>query len=241
MMAQPKGTKAMRVLLIEDNEAVSQMIELLLSGKGFNVTAAGLGEEGIDYAKSYDYDAIVLDLQLPDMSGHQVLKELRLAKVQTPVLMLSGNMAVEAKVKSLGFGADDYMTKPFHRDELIARINAIVRRAQGHAQTIITTGKLNVNLDSRTVEAKGVRIPVTGREYQILELLSLRKGATLSKNMVLDHLYGGMDEPEIKIIDVFICKLRKKLAAACDGEQYIETIWGSGYRMHDVPAIKVAA
>ena len=231
----------MRVLLIEDNEAVSQMIELLLSGKGFNVTAAGLGEDGIDYAKSYDYDAIVLDLQLPDMSGHQVLKALRLAKVQTPVLMLSGNMAVEAKVKSLGFGADDYMTKPFHRDELIARINAIVRRAQGHAQTIITTGKLNVNLDSRTVEAKGVRIPVTGREYQILELLSLRKGATLSKNMVLDHLYGGMDEPEIKIIDVFICKLRKKLAAACDGEQYIETIWGSGYRMHDPQPMKVAA
>ena len=231
----------MRVLVIEDNEAVSQMIELMLTGKGFNVTIAALGEEGIDYAKSYDYDAIVLDLQLPDMSGHQVLKELRLAKIQTPVLMLSGNMQVEAKVKSLTSGADDYLTKPFHKDELIARINAIVRRAQGHSQTIITTGKLNVNLDSRTVEAKGVRVPVTGREYQLLELLSLRKGATLTKSMVLDHLYGGMDEPEIKIIDVFICKLRKKLAAACDGEQYIETIWGSGYRMHDVPTMKAAA
>ena len=231
----------MRVLIIEDNEAVSQMIELMLSGKGFNVTAAALGEEGIDYAHSYDYDAIVLDLQLPDMSGFEVLKKLRQAKVQTPVLMLSGNMAVDAKVKSLSTGADDYMTKPFHRDELIARIHAIVRRAQGHAQTVITTGKLSVNIDSRTVDAKGVRVPVTGREYQILELLSLRKGATLSKNMVLDHLYGGMDEPEIKIIDVFICKLRKKLAAACDGEQYIETIWGSGYRMHDAAAMRVAA
>ncbi len=231
----------MRVLIIEDNEAVSQMIELMLSGKGFNVTAAALGEEGVDYAQSCDYDAIVLDLQLPDMSGFEVLKKLRQAKVQTPVLMLSGNMAIDAKVKSLSTGADDYMTKPFHRDELIARIHAVVRRAQGHAETVITTGKLNVNLDSRTVEAKGVRVRVTGREYQILELLSLRKGATLSKNMVLDHLYGGMDEPEIKIIDVFICKLRKKLAAACDGEQYIETIWGSGYRLHDAPAMRAAA
>jgi two-component system, cell cycle response regulator CtrA len=230
----------MRVLLIEDNEAVSQVIELMLKGKGFNVTVTGLGEEGIDFAKSYDYDVIMLDLQLPDMSGYQVLKTLRTAKVKTPVLVLSGNMSVEAKVKSLSAGADDYMTKPFHRDELIARLHAIARRAQGHAQTVITTGKLDVNLDTRTVEAKGVRVHVTGREYQIIELLSLRKGVTLTKNMVLDHLYGGMDEPEIKIIDVFICKLRKKLAAACDGEQYIETVWGSGYRLHQAPLTAVA-
>ena len=231
----------MRVLLIEDNEAVSQMIELMLKGKGFNVSVAGLGEEGIDFAKSYDYDVVVLDLQLPDMSGYEVLKTLRTAKVKTPVLMLSGNMSIEAKVKSLSCGADDYMTKPFHRDELIARIHAIARRSQGHAQTVISTGKLSVNLNSRTVEAKGVRVHITGREYQILELLSLRKGVTLTKNMVLDHLYGGMDEPEIKIIDVFICKLRKKLAAACDGEQYIETVWGSGYRLHEAPPLNAAA
>jgi two-component system cell cycle response regulator CtrA len=108
-----------------------------------------------------------------------------------------------------------------------------VRRSQGHSQTVIATGKLSVNLDSRTVEAKGARVPVTAREYQILELLSLRKGATLSKELLMDHLYGGMDEPEVKIIDVFICKLRKKLAIVCDGEQYIQTVWGSGYRLDD--------
>jgi len=153
--------------------------------------------------------------------------------VQTPVLILSGNAIVEAKVKALGFGADDYMTKPFHKDELIARVQAVVRRSKGHSQSVITTGKLVVNLDTKTAEANGQRVHVTGKEYQMLELLALRKGTTLTKEMFLNHLYGGMDEPEMKIIDVFICKLRKKLAAACDGEQYIETVWGRGYVMRD--------
>ena len=230
----------MHVLLIEDNRAVAEMIKLLLSGKGFNIAAADCGEDGIDLAKRYNYDIIILDLQLPDISGLQVLRTLRSSAITTPVMVLSGNMVVDAKVKALGIGADDYLTKPFHKDELIARIQAVVRRSQGHSQTVIATGKLSVNLDSRTVEAKGVRVPVTAREYQILELLSLRKGAILSKDLLMDHLYGGMDEPETKIIDVFICKLRKKLATVCDGEQYIQTVWGSGYRLDDT-TMKVAA
>jgi two-component system cell cycle response regulator CtrA len=223
----------MHVLLIEDNKTVADMIKLVLEGRGFNITAAECGEDGIALAKSYTYDIIILDLQLPDISGLQVLKSLRSAAIETPVLILSGNMVVDAKVNALRIGADDYLTKPFHKDELIARLYAVVRRSQGHSQTVIATGKLCVNLDSRTVEAKGVRVPVTAREYQILELLSLRKGATLSKELLMDHLYGGMDEPEVKIIDVFICKLRKKLATVCDGEQYIQTVWGSGYRLED--------
>jgi two-component system, cell cycle response regulator CtrA len=230
----------MHVLLIEDNRAVAEMIKLLLSGKGFNIAVADCGEDGIDLAKRYNYDIIILDLQLPDISGLQVLRTLRSSAIATPVLVLSGNMVVDAKVKALGIGADDYLTKPFHKDELIARLHAVVRRSLGHSQTVIATGKLSVNLDSRTVEAKGVRVPVTAREYQILELLSLRKGATLSKDLLMDHLYGGMDEPEAKIIDVFICKLRKKLACVCDGEQYIQTVWGSGYRLDDT-AMKAAA
>ena len=230
----------MHVLLIEDNKAVAEMIKLLLAGKGFNIAVADCGEDGIDLAKRYNYNIIILDLQLPDISGLQVLRTLRSSAIVTPVMVLSGNMVVDAKVKALGIGADDYLTKPFHKDELIARIHAVVRRSQGHSQTVIATGKLCVNLDSRTVEAKGVRVPVTAREYQILELLSLRKGATLSKDLLMDHLYGGMDEPEAKIIDVFICKLRKKLAAVCDGEQYIQTVWGSGYRLDDT-SMKAAA
>jgi two-component system, cell cycle response regulator CtrA len=230
----------MRVLLIEDDGAVARSIELMLRSEGFNIYTTDLGEEGVDLGKLYDYDVIVLDLQLPDMSGFEVLKNLRTAKVRTPVLILSGNAIVEAKVKALGFGADDYMTKPFHKDELVARIQAVVRRSKGHSQSIITTGQLTLNLDEKTVEANGVRLHLTGKEYQMLELLCLRKGTTLTKEMFLNHLYGGMEEPELKIIDVFICKLRKKIADACSGQNYIETVWGRGYVMRD-PDEKVAA
>ena len=223
----------MRVLLIEDDSAMARSIELMLRSEGLNVYTTDLGEEGIDLGKLYDYDIIVLDLQLPDMSGFEVLKALRVAKVQTPVLILSGNAIVEAKVKALGFGADDYMTKPFHKDELVARIQAVVRRSKGHSQSVITTGKLTVNLDAKTVEVDGARVHLTGKEYQMLELLSLRKGTTLTKEMFLNHLYGGMDEPELKIIDVFICKLRKKLANATNGKNYIETVWGRGYVLRE--------
>ena len=221
----------MRVLLIEDDAAVAQSIELMLKSESLNVYVTDLGEEGIDLGKLYDYDIILLDLNLPDMSGYEVLKSLRRAKIETPILILSGMAGIEDKVRGLGFGADDYLTKPFHKDELVARINAIVRRSKGHAQSIIATGELKVNLDTKTVEVQGARVHLTGKEYQMLELLSLRKGTTLTKEMFLNHLYGGMDEPELKIIDVFICKLRKKLSAATGGQNYIETVWGRGYML----------
>ena len=223
----------MRVLLIEDDSAMAQSIDLMLKSEGFNVYTTDLGEEGIDLGKLYDYDIILLDLNLPDMSGFEVLKHLRVAKVQTPILILSGTSTIENKVKGLGVGADDYLTKPFHKDELVARIHAIVRRSKGHSQSVINTGKLTVNLDTKTVEVQGSRVHLTGKEYQMLELLSLRKGTTLTKEMFLNHLYGGMDEPELKIIDVFICKLRKKLASATEGDNYIETVWGRGYVLRE--------
>ena len=230
----------MRVLLIEDDGATAQSIELMLKSDGFNVYTTDLGEEGVDLGKVYDYDIILLDLNLPDMTGFDVLKSLRVSKVNTPILILTGQGDIETKVRGLGFGADDYMTKPFHKDELVARIHAIVRRSKGHSQSVITTGQLVVNLDAKTVEVAGQRVHLTGKEYQMLELLSLRKGTTLTKEMFLNHLYGGMDEPELKIIDVFICKLRKKLAAATSGEHYIETVWGRGYVLRD-PAEEKAA
>jgi two-component system cell cycle response regulator CtrA len=223
----------MRILLVEDDPTTSKSIELMLQNANLNVYATDLGEEGIDLAKLYDYDLILLDLNLPDMNGHDVLRQLRLAKVETPILILSGADDTENKLKGFGFGADDYMTKPFHRQELIARIHAIVRRSKGHAQSVIATGKFAVNLDDKTVEVEGKPVHLTGKEYQMLELLSLRKGTTLTKEMFLNHLYGGMDEPELKIIDVFICKLRKKLSEATGGENYIETVWGRGYVLRD--------
>ena len=219
----------MRVLLIEDDSAVAQSIELMLKSESFNIYTTDLGEEGIDLGKIYDYDIILLDLNLPDMSGFEVLRGLRVSKVAAPILILSGLAGIEDKVRGLGFGADDYMTKPFHKDELIARIHALVRRSRGHAQSTIQTGDLTVDLDTKKVEINGIRVHLTAKEYKMLELLSLRKGITLTKEMFLNHLYGGMDEPESKIIDVFICKLRKKLASASGGDDFIETIWARGY------------
>ncbi len=223
----------MRILLVEDDPTTSRSIELMLTHANLNVYCTDLGEDGIDLAKLYDYDLILLDLNLPDMSGHEVLRQLRLARIETPILILSGADDTESKIKGFGFGADDYLTKPFHREELVARIHAIIRRSKGHSQSIIKTGLFAVNLDAKTVDVDGKTVHLTGKEYQMLELLSLRKGTTLTKEMFLNHLYGGMDEPELKIIDVFICKLRKKLAEATGGSNYIETVWGRGYVLRD--------
>ncbi len=227
----------MRILLVEDDPTTSRSIELMLTHANLNVYCTDTGEEAVDLAKLYDYDLILLDLNLPDMHGHEVLRQLRLARVDTPILILSGADDTDNKIKGFGFGADDYLTKPFHREELVARIHAIIRRSKGHAQSMIRTGKIAVNLDAKTVEVDGKTVHLTGKEYQMLELLSLRKGTTLTKEMFLNHLYGGMDEPELKIIDVFICKLRKKLSQATVGDNYIETVWGRGYVLRD-PEVK---
>ena len=231
----------MRVLVVEDDSSMAKSIELMLRGEGFVCDSTDLGEDGLEIGKLYDYDLIVLDLMLPDIDGYEVLRRLRWAKVQTPVLILSGLSEPDQKIKGLGFGADDYLTKPFNKGELVARIHAIVRRSKGHATAVIRTGRLAVNLDARTVDVDGQPIHLTGKEYGILELLSLRKGTTLTKEMFLNHLYDGMDEPELKIIDVFVCKLRKKLAAATEGANYIETVWGRGYVLRDPPGTSASA
>ena len=223
----------MRVLLVEDDASTAKSVELMLKSENFVVDQTDLGEEGLEIGKLYDYDIILLDLMLPDIDGYEVLRRLRAARVDTPILILSGLGGLDNKLKGLGFGADDYLTKPFDKRELIARIQAIVRRSKGHSDSVIRTGKLAVDLDSRSVEVAGEPLHLTGKEYGIIELLSLRKGTTLTKAMFLTHLYGGVDEPEIKIIDVFVCKLRKKLVAATGGEDYIETIWGRGYSLRD--------
>ncbi|MBJ7415091.1 MAG: response regulator transcription factor [Niveispirillum sp.] len=224
----------MRVLLVEDDAAMQKSIQLMLSAEGgYIVDATSLGEDGLEIGKLYDYDIIILDLMLPDMDGYEVLRRLRASRVNTPILILSGLSDLDNKIKGLGFGADDYLTKPFDKRELIARVQAIIRRSKGHSESIIRTGKLTVNLDAKTATVEGAPLHLTGKEYGILELLSLRKGTTLTKEMFLNHLYGGMDEPELKIIDVFVCKLRKKLTNATEGDNYIETVWGRGYVLRD--------
>jgi two-component system cell cycle response regulator CtrA len=223
----------MRILLVEDDENLAKSIELMLKSEGMVCDTTELGEDGLEIGKLYDYDIILLDLMLPDIDGYEVLRRFRAAKIKTPILILSGLNEPDNKIKGLGYGADDYLTKPFDKGELIARIHAIVRRSRGHSDSVIKTGKMVVNLDARTVEVDNKPLHLTGKEYGIVELLSLRKGTTLTKEMFLNHLYGGIDEPELKIIDVFVCKLRKKLAIACGGESYIETVWGRGYVLRD--------
>ena len=223
----------MRVLLVEDDSATAASIEMMLRAENFIVDTTDLGEDGLEIGKLYDYDIIILDLMLPDIDGYEVLRRLRAARVRTPILILSGLGELDHKIKGLGFGADDFLTKPFDRRELIARIQAIVRRSKGHSESTIRTGKLVVNLDNHVVSVDDHPLHLTAKEYGIIELLSLRKGTTLTKEMFLNHLYGGMDEPELKIIDVFVCKLRKKLSTATGGEHYIETVWGRGYVLRD--------
>ncbi len=178
----------MRVLLIDDDTAISKAIELMLKSEGYVCDSTDLGEDGLDIGKIYDYDLIILDLMLPDIDGIEVLRRMRTAKVQTPILILSGLAQSDDKVKALTAGADDYLTKPFDKEELIARIQAIVRRSNGHSDAIIRTGGLAINLDTRTVTLDGQQVHPTRREYAILELLALRKGSTLTKDMIMSHL-----------------------------------------------------
>src|SRR5436305_12453080 len=223
----------MHILVGEDDVGTAAKIELVLQDENFLCDTTHLGEVAVDRGKVLDYDIIILDLMLPDMTGYEVLRQLRAAGVHTPVLILSGLGEVDDKVKGLSFGADDFLSKPFEQRELIARIHAIVRRSKGHAASAVRTGKLLVNLDSRTALIGDQRLHISPKEYAILELLSLRKGTTLTKEFLLHELYAGMDEPDLRIIDVFVCKLRRKLAKATGGEHYIETVRGRGYLLRD--------
>jgi two-component system cell cycle response regulator CtrA len=225
----------MRALLVEDDLTVSRGISMMLKGSGAVIDQAASGEEALELVRHYEYDILVLDLILPDMEGYEVIRRARAGRVDVPILVLSGLSRPQAKVKALAAGADDFMTKPFDKDELIARIQAIVRRSKGFSQSVLRVGQLQLNLDSRDVTVGNAPVHLTGKEYAILELLVLRKGMVLTKEAFLNHLYGGMDEPEMKIIDVFICKLRKKLAQA-GADNLIGTVWGRGYMMRDPAA-----
>jgi len=225
-----------RILLVEDDLLAARAVTMMLKSINAVVDQTDTGEEAIELARHYDYDIVVLDLMLPDMEGYEVVRRLRAARVEIPVLILSGLSRPQAKVKGLSLGADDFISKPFDKAELLARIQAIVRRSEGFSHPSIAVGPVRLMLDSREVTVGDQQVHLTGKEYAILELLMLRKGIVLTKEMFLNHLYGGMDEPEAKIIDVFICKLRKKLAGYAAGD-LITTVWGRGYMMRD-PAMK---
>lgn len=222
------GGRPVRLLLVEDDRLLAEALARSLELSGFVVYATAFGEDALDLADAYRFDLILLDLTLPDMPGRQVLQDLREIHRGIPVIILSGDADVGTKVEQLSGGADDYITKPFHPEELIARITALLRRAQEAAPTAIEVGPLTLDLVTHRALVEGEVVPLTGKEYACLEFLARKRGMTVTKEMFLRHLYAGRQEPEMKIIDVFICKIRRKLRES-GAPRVIETVWGRGY------------
>ena len=230
----------MRILLVENDRHVAQSLLTTLKAASMVVDMVDTGEEALEYCRLGDFDVVLLAQTLPDMDGYDVVRRLRAARLAVPVLMLAETSSSLNKVKGFAAGADDVVSKPVDPQELVARIHAVVRRAKGFAQPHLTVGELTLNLGSHEATVAGTPIHLTGKEYAILELLVLRKGMVVTKEAFLNHLYGGMDEPEVKIIDVFICKLRKKLAQA-GAENLIGTAWGRGYMLRDTASAAAKA
>ncbi|GBQ24460.1 response regulator transcription factor [Gluconacetobacter sacchari] len=222
----------MRVLLVEGDGSAARGTSNTLRSIGYLFDHALTGHEAVEMLRRYDYDLALLEMSLPDIDGYEVLRTVRAARLHTPIVAMSSMGGAHAKVRAFSAGADDYITRPYDTPELAARIQAIVRRSKGYSQPVLQAGLVRLSLDSREVTVKDRLVHLTGKEYMILELLMLRRGTVLSKFAFLDHLYGGMDEPEMKIIDVFICKLRKKLQQA-GAKDVITTVWGQGYMMRE--------
>jgi two-component system, cell cycle response regulator CtrA len=222
----------MRVLLVDGDLTSSVGLSKILQKAGLVIDQTDLGEEALEMVRHYDYDVVVCDLMLPDLDGVEMIRRMRAARVEIPVLALTAQTQAAIRLRAFAAGADDVLPKPFEHAELVARLHAILRRSKGYAASLLRVGKLQLNLDSRDVSIDGSIVHLTGKEYAILELLVLRKGMVLTKDAFLNHLYGGMDEPEVKIIDVFICKLRKKLQQA-GADNLITTVWGRGYMLRD--------
>ena len=224
----------MKVLIVEDDINVYNMISLSLSNKGYVLEHCDNGSYALELIDTYKYDIVILDLNLPDMNGMDILKYIRKNKLLTPVLILSGDTEVDTRITTLDKGADDYLTKPFSPKELSSRIQAIIRRTMGFSDSIIKIGRLSINLTNRVIKIDDNEIHLTNKEYLILELLAIRKGKIVSKELFLNHLYDGTNEPDMKTIDVFICKIRKTFSKFLkDDTDYISTVWGQGYTLKE--------
>lgn len=225
----------MRALLVEHDKEDAEALETLLRNNGFMTHTADSGEEAVSLARrpSYHFDLIVADLKLPDMSVREALRNLRGGRINTPLIVLSKNTCVEYRVLILEGGADDFILKPVHPLELIARAHAVIRRDKGHSCSVIRTGPLSVDINSKTVKVKERPVHVTGMEYGILELLSIKKGRVITIPEFKEHLYDGLNDPAQHAVEVFISRLRRKLSNASRGDCFIETIRDRGYILRD--------
>lgn len=200
--------------------------------QGVRCEQAESGRDAFDFLRVYEYDLVLMDLRLPDMPGHEVVRMMRAADCKVPVLMIADTATAQQKATALDQGADDFIMVPCDLQELMARIRAIVRRSQGHTNSTLRLGPVELSLDRREVRIHGRQLHISRREFAVLELLFLKQGVILNKAAFLNHLYCGMDEPEMKTIDVIICRLRKKLASA-GVPTLIDTVWGCGYILRD--------
>jgi DNA-binding response OmpR family regulator len=223
----------MRILVVEDYEPLRCSLCQGLREAGFAVDAAGDGEEGLWYARSNAYDAIILDIMLPRLDGLTVLECARRTGCQAPVLLLTAKDTVEDRVAGLDRGADDYLTKPFAFAELLARVRALARRRYNQSEAIVRVADLEVDMASRTVRRAGARIELTAREYALLELLALRAGAVVTRSEIWQHLYEFDSEADSNVVDVYIGYLRKKLERP-GLRRLINTRRGQGYVLGEV-------
>jgi DNA-binding response OmpR family regulator len=213
----------MRILVIEDEPDLLRVVARALREAGYAVDEAADGEEGLFKATSWDYDAIVLDLMLPRLTGWQVLEQLRRSK-KTPVLILTARDAVSDRVRGLDTGADDYLVKPFELSELFARLRALIRRSAGQADSVVTIGSVRIDTRTRTVTLDGEDVRLTAREYALVELLALRRGELVSRTQIYEHLFDENDDSLSNLVEVHVSNIRKKL-----GKDFILTRRGQGY------------
>ena len=213
----------MRVLVVEDEVDLARSLRRALQEDGLAVDVAYDGESGLYQAESVDYDAILLDLMLPRLDGWELLKRLR-KKKSTPVLVLTARDAVVDKVKGLNTGADDYLTKPFELQELLARVRALVRRSAGKPSPILKLGDLEINTAARLVKRDGKDVDLTPKEYSLVELLVLHRGELVTRTMIYEHIYDDADDSLSNVVDVYVSNVRRKL-----GKDFVETRRGEGY------------
>lgn len=213
----------MRVLIVEDEEVLAETVRRAFVEDGFSVDVASDGESGLFNAQSWTYDAIILDLMLPRLSGFEVLKRLR-AKSTTPVLILTARDGLDDKLKGLNSGADDYLTKPFQLTELIARVRALVRRSAGKPSPLLKLGDVEIDTAAKVIRKKSRAVELTPKEYALAEFMALHKGELVTRTMIYDHLYDENDDTFSNVVDVYVSNLRRKL-----GKEFIETRRNQGY------------